>query len=80
MTSNYSELKTFKGPKYLSSHLQVTIREDAPKFSKLITVKAIDPENAGPVSFAISGGDEDELFQVLIKTNKIIYFESYLNA
>ena len=43
---------------------QVTIREDAPKFSKLVTVKAIDPENAGPVSFAISGGDDDELFQV----------------
>ena len=43
---------------------KVTIREDAPKFSKLVTVKAIDPENAGPVSFAISGGDDDELFQV----------------
>ena len=80
MTSNYSEFKTFKVPKYLSSHLQVTIREDAPKFSKLITVKAIDPENAGPVSFAISGGDEDELFQVLIKTTQKTIFQKLFNA
>ena len=66
------EFKIFKFPKYLSLYSKVTIREDAPKFSKLITVKAIDPENAGPVSFAISGGDEDELFQVLDETTKSI--------
>ena len=27
-------------------------------------MEAIDPENAGPVSYSIGGGDDDELFQV----------------
>ena len=54
---------------FLKLTFQVTIREDAPKFSKLVTVKAIDPENAGPVSFAISGGDDEELFQVSLSVH-----------
>jgi hypothetical protein len=45
---------------------EATVVESSPKFSKVVTVEAKDPES-DPVRYSIVGGNEEELFQV--KTN-----------
>jgi hypothetical protein len=42
---------------------EATVLESSPKFSKVVTVEAKDPES-DPVRYSIVGGNEEELFQV----------------
>ena len=60
-----------RGPVFNQFLYEVTLPENAPKFTKVVQVKAKDPEDAGPVKFAIAQGDPDELFEIEEATGTI---------